>query len=150
MRTILKAHRAWFWVVYILGLAYMAIYLVAAKNEGEAWFANMCILVLSHVFVVSAYVLTNSKMRQKLLLRTFACFVMAYGCLLTLTPKVLGLIGAYALFLSIGWVHVRIIKDTDILPNDGEGMSAKEIASSKYLLWIMISITMLFMLYWNC
>lgn len=156
MKEILKIKKGWFIAAYVIGLIfYITDMVFTYQSAQKAAEANIWIFIYSHTMFLGALVFcAKSGTRRKFLWRTFAGFVFLLSIFVMMTPPILSVVAAYALFLSIGYIHIRTIKTTDIfgereLPTEMDG--AKEPTSQQYKMsiWILASLMILFVSCWS-
>ena len=155
MKTIAKAKKGWFIFSYAIGVMYFIYYLLWHEKSYDAQFANIMLLVLAHFLTIGASsICEKHPVRVKLLWRTLAIFVALFSCFIFFTPEVMGLVGGYALFCGIGFVHTKLIKEQEMFSHikraerqeDASEFSDKQ---WKYIFWIGLSLVPLFFCYWN-
>ena len=156
MKQILSLKKGWFIFAYLVGAMYFVYYLLWREDvTSDMEFANIMLVVFAHIFTFGACAKSEKNAtRRKVLARELAIFVAVFSVFIFFTPKVMGLVGGYALFVVLGYFQTNALKSKDVLKHIPMAKSKDEAVSLsddrlKYALWIMLSAVPLFTLYWN-
>ena len=154
MKSILKEKKGWFIFAYLVGAMYFTYYLVWRERSADSVFANVMLVMFAHIFIIGAHALCKSEARRKLLWRTLSIFVACFSTYLFFTPETMGMIGGYAMFCAIGFVHTKLLKEKEMFAHISKAATAEEASEFsdkqwKYIIWGAFSVLLLFLLYWN-
>ena len=147
-----------FIAAYILGLSAFVMYEVIEKDNFMDGFgynlpagAHALVFFMAHVLSLSAAFLYAEGEKRRIILRSFALYVFLTGMLVLITPTVMGLIGGYTLFVLTGRYHIRFV-DMDAMMAPFETKEENKEFSDhdiRLTFWLMISIMMFVLSYWN-
>ena len=156
MKKILETKKGWFIASYLLGVMYF-VYSILWREDinGNAQFANIMLMVFAHVLTLGACAFSDKNAtRRRLLLRELAIFVPVFSVFIFFTPRVMGLIGGFAIFAALGYFQTSALKGKDVFEHIAKAKSEDEATSLsddqlKYVLRLVLTAVPLLTLYWH-
>ena len=156
MKQILDTKKGWFVLAYFVGAMYFLYYILWREDiNRDAEFANIMLMVFAHIFTLGACLFSDrNATRRRLLLRELAIFLPAFSVFIFFTPKVMGLIGGYAIFAALGYFQTGALKGKDVFEHIDKAKSEGEAThlsdeQLKYALWLVVTAVPLLTLYWH-
>ncbi|MBR1915570.1 MAG: hypothetical protein IJ830_03935 [Alphaproteobacteria bacterium] len=153
---LLKIKKGWFVLAYFVGVMYFVYSILWREDiKGNAEFANIMLMVFAHVFTLGACAFSDKNAtRRRLLLRELAIFVPVFSVFIFFTPRVMGLIGGFAIFAALGYFQTGALKGKDVFEHIAKAKSEDEATSLsdeqlKYALWLVLTAVPMFTLYWH-
>ena len=156
MKQILNTKKGWFIASYLLGVMYF-VYSILWREDinGNAEFANIMLMVFAHFLTLGACAFSDKNAtRRRLLLRELAIFAPVFACFIFFTPKVMGLVGGFAIFAALGYFQTGALKGKDVFDHIDKAKSEAEAThlsddQLKYALWLVLTAVPLLTLYWH-
>lgn len=144
----LSLHRGWFIGFYAVGIALSIIYFCLIRHDESAGTANLLLVLTSHGLLVGAMALAKRGAHIRYIWRTFTIYQAVVGVIFVVCPSVMGMVGAFAAFVVIGYLHTRVVDLTPYL--HVLDPKIKESKNDQYALWAMVCVVSLILFYWQC
>ncbi|MBQ7659380.1 MAG: hypothetical protein IJS26_01355 [Alphaproteobacteria bacterium] len=148
MKKMLSMNKWWFIAAYVLGVLACIVYVFSVEHGEAEGSANTMLMVASHGLLIGALALAPKAAHTRYIARTFALYIFIVGAMLMVCPPVMGMVGTFAAYVVVGYLHTRVIDLTPYL--HVLDPKAKEGKSDKYALWVMICVVSLILFYWQC
>lgn len=144
----LSMNKWWFIAAYALGVLACIVYVFYVEHSEAEGSANTMLMVASHGLLIGALALAPKAAHIRYIARTFALYMFLVGAMLVICPPVMGMVGTFAAYALVSYLHTRVI---DLAPYlHALDPKVKESKNDKYALWALIVVVSLILFYWQC